>query len=207
MLLAGVAAGVAVAVAAAIAAGPAAMGWALPVLGVTMLAGLALGLRLRGLRAGDLGLAAPARPWHLLWQIPLAWLSPVLLGGTVVTLLPGDMAEQTNTAAVTDAAADPLLLAGVVATAVLLAPLAEEILFRRVLLGWAEGRFGLPAAVAGTAVLFGVAHGIPAVMVLMTCLGASLALLTAAQRSIVPALAVHMLNNAVACGVALSLMG
>lgn len=180
--------------------------WGLGVLGVTMLAGLALGLKLRDFRARDVGLVKPARPIHLLWQIPVAWLAPLTVGGAASMLLLGPAAQETNTEAITDAAVDPGALAAAVVTAVVLAPVTEEILFRRVLLGWLEGKWGRVVAVIVTALVFGVVHGIPAVIIVMACLGASLALLTINQRSIWPSLAVHMLNNAVAATVALTLL-
>lgn len=205
--LAGAAVGVAVLAGFIVWRGAAAAPWGLAVLGVTMLVGLALGLRVRGIRGRDVGLVKPARPLRLLWQIPVAWLVPLVVGGALARLLLGDAANETNTAAVTDAAADPVALAAALATAVVFAPLTEEILFRRVLLGWLEGRWGRMVAVIVTALLFGAVHGIPAVIVVMAFLGASLALLTVDQRSIVPALVVHMLNNAVATGLALTVLG
>lgn len=87
----------------------------------------------------------------------------------------------------------PLFLFGVVAV---LPAACEEFLFRGVLLGGLKARIGAPAAVIVSAVLFAVVHplpGVPAILLLGLVFGA----MTAVTRSLLPAAALHFLNNAV----------
>lgn len=97
----------------------------------------------------------------------------------------------------------PLLRAGGPAAAafvfavVVVAPWAEEMIFRGLLFGLARERLGRRGAVVATAVLFGLVHGgwrIPG-MVLM---GLALGYARARTRSLAAPITMHMLNNAAA---------
>lgn len=90
--------------------------------------------------------------------------------------------------------------------ACVVAPIAEEFFFRRILQGWLEKRLGGflgpgPAAglaIAGAAILFAVAHlGQGLAWVPLVGLGAVLGLLVRHTGSIVPAILAHALFNAV----------
>lgn len=75
--------------------------------------------------------------------------------------------------------------------------LCEELVFRGILLASLRGRLGAPVAVLLSAAAFALIHLHPLVLLPILILGVLLALLTALSRSVVPAVAVHFLNNLV----------
>ncbi len=99
--------------------------------------------------------------------------------------------------------------AGLVLTAVIGAPIVEELFFRGLLLRSLEGRFGTGWAVAGSSVLFGLAHpndlpvaGVVLVMVSLAALAALLALLVVRTGRLGPAIVAHAAFNAINLAVA-----
>ena len=86
---------------------------------------------------------------------------------------------------------------GVVSLAcyLLLAPLAEEIVFRRLLMGYLDRRVPAFASVVLSSLLFGVAHIAPPVMVYATFLGMGCALVTRFHDSLRAGFIVHLVNN------------
>lgn len=88
-----------------------------------------------------------------------------------------------------------LILVGV--AAVIVAPVAEEFFFRRVLQGWLEKAWGAIPAVGISAVLFGLAHvGQGLAWVPLVVFGAVAGYLARQTGSIVPGIALHALFNA-----------
>ena len=88
-----------------------------------------------------------------------------------------------------------LMLVGV--AAVIVAPVAEEFFFRRVLQGWLEKAWGAIPAVGISAVLFGLAHvGQGLAWVPLVVFGAVAGYLARQTGSIVPGIALHALFNA-----------
>lgn len=80
------------------------------------------------------------------------------------------------------------------------APLAEEVLFRGVLLGGLSRRFGAIPGLLASSTLFGLAHpGILGFLGAFT-FGLGEGLLFLRTRSLVPCIGVHVVNNAVAAG-------
>jgi len=92
-------------------------------------------------------------------------------------------------------------IAVVAITAVIAAPLAEELFFRRILLGWLDARFPSPGgriAIVGSALAFGLSHwGQGLAWVPLVGLGVVLGELAFYRGSIVPAILLHGLFNAV----------
>ena len=85
---------------------------------------------------------------------------------------------------------------------VLVAPVAEELLFRG--LGFAAfGRVAVPV----TALLFGLAHGLPALLVEVTVAGLVLGEVRRRTSSVFPGMAVHMTFNAAALAIAFATLG
>jgi len=78
-----------------------------------------------------------------------------------------------------------------------LAPLAEELVFRGLLYGWLEGRWGWKVAYAVSSVAFAVAHFEPAHILLVLPLAAVFGWLRWRTNSLLPSLAAHALNNGV----------
>lgn len=160
------------------------------------------GLRARGWTWADLGLGERLGLGRWWWQVALAYVGVVLVASLVVSQLsaPG---EQPN---VLEGGVrfGPVVVAAIWVAVGLVGPLVEEVIFRRVLLGWLESRVGLVLAVLVQAALFAVLHVVPAAMVLTFLLGLATALLARRHRSLWPALALHALNNLVALSVLLS---
>ena len=89
---------------------------------------------------------------------------------------------------------DPGTYAADVISAVILAPIGEELIYRGVVLRCASkvsGRF----AIFFSALMFGIMHGNPYQMVLGFLLGIPLAMITLKTGSIIPAIICHMANN------------
>lgn len=177
------------------------VGIALPLATIAAGVGLYLALLRRGWTGRDLGFVRAFRrsPWHLLWEVPLLWVAALVLTVAIGTLLGIGSAETNPT---TSNMADSLALGavGLLATAAcvtILVPALEEILFRRVLLGWLEQRFGLAAALGGSALIFGLVHLAPPVILLQFLIGLGAAILVRTHRTLWASLALHGLNNGI----------
>ena len=84
-----------------------------------------------------------------------------------------------------------LLLAG-------LAPLVEELIFRGLVYGWLAGRWGSTVAWIVSSLAFAGAHWEPAHIVLVLPLGLMFGWLRRRSDSLLPSLAAHVVNNALA---------
>jgi hypothetical protein len=82
---------------------------------------------------------------------------------------------------------------------VLLAPVLEEVVFRRVLLGWLRTRVPVGVAVVLVSAAFAATHVLPVLVLYTFFLGLSAALLVGWHRSLWASLALHATNNALAC--------
>ena len=78
------------------------------------------------------------------------------------------------------------------------APFVEEVTFRGVGFGLLASRFGDEPAVVGSAVLFGLAHGLVEALPLLVAFGIGLAWLRERQGSTIPGMILHGTFNAVA---------
>lgn len=88
---------------------------------------------------------------------------------------------------------------------VLLGPLVEEWLFRGLLFQWAERAWGAGGAIVGAALLFGLIHaGDPVSVIPAVLLGLACGLARRWSGSILGALLVHAINNALALALALA---
>lgn len=84
----------------------------------------------------------------------------------------------------------------VAATASLLAPIAEEVVFRGYLLPLLQPRLGRATSLAATSLLFGLGHGLPYALPL-AALGAFFGWLVQRHGSLLPAMLAHAVFNAV----------
>ena len=80
---------------------------------------------------------------------------------------------------------------------VVMAPVTEELLYRGVGLSLLLARVGTPVAVAVTAVLFGLGHGLVLSLAAFVWFGIVVALVRLRTNSVYPAIAVHSAFNAV----------
>jgi membrane protease YdiL (CAAX protease family) len=83
-----------------------------------------------------------------------------------------------------------------------LAPLVEELVFRGLLYGWLENRWGSGLAFVVSSLAFAAAHIEPAHAVLVLPLGLLFGLLRWRTRSLWPSLVAHMANNGMAVAAA-----
>jgi len=146
--------------------------------------------------AAQLGLRGPF--WSGLATGLTAWLAlqPVfgMLEATQLFLLPRVEMQETLVALLLTR--DPWTVALIALVAVVLAPVAEELLFRGFLQPAAERWFGTGPAILLSAVFFAVAHPQFSVMAPMFILGLTLAWLFARTRSLVAPIVLHAANNA-----------
>ena len=151
-------------------------------------AGLVYYLKRRGISLGFLPLGR--RGWHLLWQIPLAIFVAGVAAAIVGPLLGLSPSENTS-------AADGRGVMVVVSLAcyLFLAPLIEEIVFRRLLMGYLDRSVPAIASVLFSSVLFGAAHIAPPVIVYATFLGMGCALVTRFHNSLRAGFILHLVNN------------
>jgi membrane protease YdiL (CAAX protease family) len=85
-------------------------------------------------------------------------------------------------------------------------PIVEELTFRGA--GYAVlERFGVPAAIIGTGLLFGLAHGLVRALPILVAFGVGLAWLRYRSNSVVPCIVVHAIFNAISLLAAVTLEG
>jgi membrane protease YdiL (CAAX protease family) len=89
---------------------------------------------------------------------------------------------------------DGNLMASLTAIAIL-APLAEELVFRGLIYGWIENRWSASWAAIVSSILFALAHYEPSHIVLVAPLAALFGWLRYRTDSILPSLAAHLVNN------------
>ena len=95
-------------------------------------------------------------------------------------------------------ARDPAMFTASLLVMAVLAPLAEEVVFRGLLYGWLETRWGATVAWAASSLLFAAAHFEPAHIVLVLPLGLWFGFLRWRSGSLWPSLAAHVVNNGMA---------
>jgi uncharacterized protein len=86
----------------------------------------------------------------------------------------------------------------------IVAPFVEEVTFRGVGFSLIAARYGVEPAIVGTAVLFGLAHGLVEALPLLVALGIGLAWLRERQDSVVPGMILHGTFNAIALTLSLT---
>jgi len=137
--------------------------------------------------------------------VPARWVVgavPLALGAYVLVIVAGIVgtalfphAQNGQPTAVRGAFGHYVVLA-ILAVSVI-APLAEETLFRGFLFGWLRGRVPLWLAVAVSSLVFALAHGELALLLPTFTLGCLLALIYERSGSLVPGMIVHGVFNLV----------
>lgn len=150
----------------------------------------------------DVGL----RPrWSDLAWGPLVWLGAVLtqvaMAAVVVAL---DVPISNNTEGISELQADRTYVISLVVTAVIAAPLVEEMVFRGLVLRGLASRLPIAAALLVQAVLFGAAHADPVrgvgnvgLVLVLSGVGMAFGLAVHLLRRIGPAVVAHALFNGV----------
>jgi membrane protease YdiL (CAAX protease family) len=97
---------------------------------------------------------------------------------------------------------DPLAFVLLAIAAVIIAPISEEILFRRVIYGFVAARIGITGSIIFTSLLFAMIHDSFVQFPALFLLGIAFQLMYLHFHSLYPALLLHFLNNAAAvCGI------
>lgn len=157
-------------------------------------------LRRRSLTWADVGMRRPDRsPAHLVWQIPTVLVAGVVASSLVLTpfLAGGDPGDPG-----TDAIGD-LLSGGPVAAALgllavaVVVPVAEEIVFRGIVLPAVRARLRYVAGVTLAGAVFALVHLVPPALPYLLVVGISLCVMAEWYRSVVPGIVLHGVNNAV----------
>ena len=169
-------------------------------------------LRRRGLTWADLGVRRPDRSLvHLLWQIPA-----VMVGGVVASVLvsvlfsvfapaPFGATEDPADEAIGDliSAGPVIAVLGLLSVAVLV-PLAEEVVFRGIVLPALRARFRAAAGITLAGTVFALVHLVPPALPYLLVVGISLCVMAEWYRSIVPGIVLHGVNNALVFGAILA---
>jgi membrane protease YdiL (CAAX protease family) len=119
------------------------------------------------------------------WPLPDVWIALLWVGADGGRL----------------AHADALLFAVAAGRAALVAPLAEELLFRGSLFGWLRRKMPASAAILLTSAVFAMAHPMPVLWPGAFLFGVGAASFRERSGSVTPFIVVHMVNNAVLIGV------
>lgn len=163
-----------------------------------------LGVTVFGIWLGRLPWSAvglrPAAPIAYLRAIGL-WLLCLPLVGAILYAtyeITGTAAIEQQMQMMPEIAEDDWLgMAVLVAFIALLAPAAEELIFRGVLFTWLRRHMGFWPSAVGSALVFSAAHGIPAVILPTAILGTLFAWIYEHTGSLKPAIAAHVLHNLV----------
>lgn len=181
----------------------------LGVLSLLVVAGTWWALARRGWTRADLGLVRGRRSlWHLCWELPVVWLGMMLLVALSSSLLvkQPERDDSNFEAALGLGAWAPLAVVVIVVAVVVIAPLLEEVVFRRMLLGWLERRIGWWPGLLLQAVVFGAVHVSLPVVLLAFFLGLAAALLVRWHGSLWASIALHAMNNAIATAAIFALL-
>lgn len=153
-------------------------------------------MRRRGLELGFSRLGR--RGWHLLWQAPAVVLGSASATALVAPLFgiePGGSSTGEILARDLDSATPVLVL---LAGYLLIGPFIEEIVFRRVLMGYFDTLMPAAASVVVTSAIFGAAHIAPPAIVFTFFSGIGLALVARFHGNITSSFVVHAVNNLLA---------
>lgn len=102
--------------------------------------------------------------------------------------------------ALLDASASPVVFAGLVLTVAVIAPVAEEIIYRGLLYRAFRDRAGVPVALLLSGFVFAIAHLEQDHLLALWFIGVVLAWVTERSGSLIPAMAAHGLYNGLSLG-------
>lgn len=141
--------------------------------------GLPLGFRPLGIRG-----------WHLVWQVPAGILGALVCTSIVGTLLGIESGGRTDTMGSGSA-----LVLFTLGAYLLIGPFLEEVVFRRLIMGYLDRIMPAVASVLLSSLVFGLAHLAPSAIIYAFFVGVSLALVTRWHRSLWAGFILHMCNN------------
>ena len=130
------------------------------------------------------------RGWHLAWQIPAA-----IIGSAVCTSIVAPLLGIESTGASSPAGTGTALVLFTLGAYLLIGPFLEEVVFRRLIMGYLDTVMPAVASVLLTSLAFGLVHIAPAAIVYTFFSGLAFALVTRWHRSLWAGFIVHMCNN------------
>lgn len=130
------------------------------------------------------------RGWHLLWQVPVA-----IIGSAVCTSIVAPLLGIESTGASSPVGTGTALVLFTLGAYLLIGPFLEEVVFRRLIMGYLDTVMPAVASVLLTSLVFGLAHIGPAAIVYTFFGGLAFALVTRWHRSLWAGFIVHMCNN------------
>ena len=145
-------------------------------------------LKRRGLPLGFRPLGT--RGWHLVWQVPAGIVGAAVCTSIVGTLLgmePGRRSDSYGEGTT--------LVLFTLGAYLLIGPFLEEVVFRRLIMGYLDRLMPAAASVLLSSLAFGLAHIAPAAMIYTFFAGLSFALVTRWHRSLWAGFILHMCNN------------
>ncbi|KGF23127.1 CPBP family intramembrane glutamic endopeptidase [Corynebacterium tuscaniense] len=145
-------------------------------------------LKRRGIPLGFRPLGV--RGWHLVWQVPVAIVGATVCTSIVGTLLGMDPGGRSDTYGEGSA-----LVLFTLGTYLLIGPFLEEVVFRRLIMGYLDRLMPAAASVLLSSLVFGLAHIAPAAILYTFFAGVSFALVTRWHRSLWAGFILHMCNN------------
>ena len=150
-------------------------------------------MRNRGIETGFLPLGK--RGWHLLWQVPAIIISAGIVTSILGPLLGLNNAEDTSVLEeVGVGRALPIIVA--LAAYLIVGPFLEELVFRRVLMGYFDTVMPGVLSVILSSVIFGLVHMSPPAILYATFFGLGCALATRWHGTLWAGLIAHIANNA-----------
>lgn len=130
--------------------------------------------------------------FHLLWEIPVMFIISGIVVGIFNYFFPlkdsPDVAEEV-------AGVSPAWIIIMILTSVIIGPLFEEIIFRRLIMGSLDGKMNMVLSTIVASFIFGIFHVIPAAIAWAFTMGICLAIATRFHNSIYAPLIVHSTNN------------
>ncbi|MEH6632087.1 MAG: CPBP family intramembrane glutamic endopeptidase [Halopseudomonas aestusnigri] len=153
-------------------------------------------LQKQGLTWRDAGLRPTSTRWcyvAILLALPLV-LTVGLVNFTMMQFIDNEFVNPQLQAITPEGFSWSSFIFIMIATGII-APIAEELTFRGVLLGWLDQRFGRAIAIIGSSVLFGSVHGVPMLIPALSVAGIGFALLTYRCKSLWPPIIVHATFN------------
>ncbi len=154
-------------------------------------------MRRRHITWAQLGLRPVAPSWITI-SVALTVIAAVVGGvaaALVQILMGGNPASNPQAQAIAPAgfswpAAIAMTLLGGV-----LVPIAEEIFFRGVLHQWASTKWGAVVGSVVSALIFGLSHGLPAIIAFAFVMGLAIAFAYEKTKSLWPGILIHVINN------------
>ncbi len=156
-------------------------------------------IRKYGLSWADLGLRPVERHWYRRAVVVAVLLLPTvaLVNGVLIPELAEEPFRNPQLYAIAPAGFSWSAMVTMLVMAGVVAPFAEELVFRGLLFPWLRARLGVPAAVLLSALVFATLHGAAILIPALTVVGAAFAIIYQRCGSLWPAIVAHSVFNGI----------